>query len=99
MTDNALAYTKSRAFKAVLRTLQARHITTRPYRPRTNGKAERFIQTALREWLYARAYASSAERTADRHNSMHFYNHHRSHAGINASTPAKRVNNLLGNDS
>ena len=99
MTDNAFAYTKSRAFKTVLHTLQARHITTRPYRPRTNGKAERFIQTALREWLYARAYDSSARRTADRDNWMHFYNHHRPHAGINTSTPAKRVNNLLGNDN
>ena len=54
MTDNAFAYTKSRAFKATLAGIGARHIPTRPYTPRTNGKAERFIQTAFREWLYAR---------------------------------------------
>ena len=56
MTDNAFAYTKSRRFRATMTKLGARHLTTRPYRPRTNGKAERFIQTALREWLYGRPY-------------------------------------------
>jgi transposase InsO family protein len=58
MTDNAFAYTHARACKAALAELGARHLTTQPYRPRTNGKAERFIQTALREWLYGRPYAS-----------------------------------------
>ena len=99
MTDNAFAYTQSRAFHAVLADIGARHITTRPYRPRTNGKAERFIQTALREWLYAKAYASSADRTSDMPAWLHWYNHHRPHAGICAATPATRLNNLLGNDS
>ena len=99
MTDNAFAYTNSRDFQRARARLGARHITTRPYRPRTNGKAERFIQSALREWLYAKPYRNSAERTEDMTRWLHWYNHHRPHAGINANTPAKRLNNLLGNDS
>jgi transposase InsO family protein len=99
MTDNAFAYTKSRAFQGAVTALGARHLTTRPYRPRTNGKAERFIQTALREWLYGRPYASSAERATAMPAWLHWYNHHRPHAGIHAATPATRLNNLLGNNS
>jgi transposase InsO family protein len=99
MSDNAFAYTKSRLFKTALAKLGARHLTTRPYTPRTNGKAERFIQTCLREWLYARPYTSSANRHADMPAWLHWYNHHRPHAGIHASTPASRLNNLLGNDT
>ena len=99
MTDNAFAYTNSRAFQAVLSDIGVRHITTRPYRPRTNGKAERFIQTALREWLYANAYARSAERAADMPAWLHWYNHHRPHSALKAVPPAKRLNNVLGNDS
>ena len=99
MTDNAWAYTHTRAFKDALQARGARHLTTRPYRPRTNGKAERFIQTALREWLYAKAYPSSQQRTDDMSPWLHWYNHHRNHAGINALTPVQRLNNLLGNDS
>jgi len=95
MTDNAFAYTKSAAFHAAVADLGARHLTTRPYRPRTNGKAERFIQTALREWLYSRPYASSAARATDMPAWLHWYNHHRPHAGIRATTPASRLNNLL----
>ena len=96
MSDNAFAYTNSRLFKDALKAIGARHITTRPYTPRTNGKAERFIQTALREWLYAKSYNSSANRTADMPHWIHWYNLHRPHGGINASTPATRMNNLLG---
>ena len=99
MTDNAFAYTKSKAFKAALERSAARHITTKPYTPRTNGKAERFIQTCLREWLYAKPYTSSEKRTRDMNPWLHFYNHHRQHAGIQASTPAAKLNNVLGNDS
>jgi transposase InsO family protein len=98
MTDNALAYVQSTAFRTALARIGARHITTRPYRPRTNGKAERFIQTALREWLYARPYMSSADRTSEMPCWLHWYNHHRPHTGIKAITPADRLNNLLGND-
>ena len=99
MTDNAFAYTRSRLFKAALADTGARHLTTRPYTPRTNGKAERFIQTCLREWLYARAYTSSSHRSADMPAWLHHDNHHRPHAGILADTPAARLNNLLGNDN
>jgi len=99
MTDNALAYVQSTAFRTSLSRIGARHITTRPYRPRTNGKAERFIQTALREWIYAKPYTSSDDRTSEMPCWLHWYNHHRPHAGINAIAPAIRLNNLLGNDS
>jgi transposase InsO family protein len=99
MTDNAFAYTNSTDFKATLARIGARHITTRPYRPRTNGKAERFIQTALREWLYAAPYDRSDHRTADMTPWLHWYNHHRPHSALSAHPPAHRVNNLLGNDS
>ena len=99
MTDNAFAYTNSRAFQATLASIGARHITTRPYRPRTNGKAERFIQTALREWLYARAYAQSQQRAADMPGWLHWYNHHRPHAALKARPPASRLNNVFGNDN
>jgi len=65
MTDNGSAY-RSKRFAAALRQAGVRHLRTRPYTPRTNGKAERFIQTSLREWAYARPYTSSAERQAAR---------------------------------
>ncbi len=98
MTDNALAYRTSAQFKASLAAIGARHVTTRPYRPRTNGKAERFIQTALREWLYGLPYDHSDQRTAAMTPWLHWYNHHRPHSALNAKPPANRVNNVLGND-
>jgi transposase InsO family protein len=98
MTANGSAY-RSHAFRRACAAAGLRHRRTRPYTPRTNGKAERFIQTCLREWLDARAYTSSAQRNADMPAWLHHYNHHRPHAGIHALTPAARLNNLLGNDS
>jgi transposase InsO family protein len=98
MTDNGAAY-RSHDFRYACATAGLRHLRTRPYTPRTNGKAERFIQTAMREWAYARAYASSSERNHAITPWLHHYNHHRPHAGINGTTPAARLNNLLGNDS
>jgi transposase InsO family protein len=98
MTDNGSAY-RSHAFRHACADAGLRHLRTRPYTPRTNGKAERFIQTALREWAYARPYASSSERCHAIEPWLHHYNHHRPHAGINGSSPAARLNNLLGNDS
>src|SRR5258708_25672859 len=71
----------------------------RPYTPRTNGKAERFIQTILREWAYARAYASSDQRNSAIGPWIDDYNLKRPHAGIGGLTPWARVNNLLGNDT
>lgn len=98
MTDNGAAY-KSYDFAAVCRLHGLRHLRTRPYRPCTNGKAERFIQSALREWLYAKSYNQSAERAADRPGWLHWYNHHRPHAALKAKPPASTLNNVLGNDS
>ena len=97
MTDNGSAY-RAHAFRRACADAGLRHLRTRPYTPRTNGKAERFIQTCLREWAYARPYASSSERSHAIDPWLHHYNHHRPHAGINALTPAARLNNLLGND-
>jgi transposase InsO family protein len=62
MTDNAWVYTQSSRFKQLLREVEVRHLTTAPYRPRTNGKIERFHQTMAREWAYGLAYQSSAHR-------------------------------------
>jgi transposase InsO family protein len=67
------------------------HRFTRPYTPRTNGKAERFIQTLLREWAYAVAYPSSAHRTAALARWLHYYNWHRPHSALNRQPPISRV--------
>ena len=98
MTDNGSAYL-SHLFREICAAAQARHIKTKPYTPRTNGKAERFIQTSLREWAYVRAYQSSAERTGAMPGWIDAYNLTRPHAGIKGLTPWLRLNNLLGNDS
>jgi transposase InsO family protein len=98
MTDNGSAY-RSKLFRQALQAAGARHVRTRPYTPRTNGKAERFIQTSLREWAYARPYRSSAERSDAIGPWTDAYNLTRPHAGIGGLTPWARVNNLLGNDS
>lgn len=97
MTDNGSAY-RSKLFAEALRQANARHVRTRPYTPRTNGKAERFIQTSLREWAYAKPYASSAERAQAIKPWAHSYNWNRPHAGIGGISPIQRLNNLLGND-
>lgn len=98
MTDNGSAY-RSKLFAKALRQAGARHIRTRPYTPRTNGKAERFIQTSLREWAYARAYASSDQRRAAIQPWIDNYNLSRPHAGIGHQPPFTKLNNLLGNDT
>jgi transposase InsO family protein len=98
MTDNGSAY-RSKLFAKALQAAGARHVRTRPYTPRTNGKAERFIQTSLREWAYAQPYSSSTERTQAIGPWTDAYNLSRPHAGIGGLTPWARVNNLLGNDS
>ncbi len=97
MSDNGSAY-KSHAFRALLVEAGLRHIRTRPYTPRTNGKAERFIQTSLREWAYATAYRSSAERTAAMPAWIDAYNLERPHSAHKGLPPFTRLNNLLGND-
>ena len=98
MTDNGSAY-RSKLFARALREVGARHVRTRPYTPRTNGKNERFIQTSLREWAYARPYASSQHRNAAIGPWIDSYNLTRPHAGIGHQSPVTRLNNLLGNDN
>lgn len=89
MSDNGMGYL-SNAFAGVLARRRLRHIRTRPYTPRTNGKAERFIQTLLREWAYGRAYTSSRQRTAALLPWVRFYNRQRPHASLSYATPWAR---------
>jgi transposase InsO family protein len=89
LTDNAMAY-RSGAFAAVAQRWMVRHRFTRPYRPQTNGKAERFIQTLLREWAYRVPYRSSARRTAALGLYLRFYNHRRPHASLGRRSPWTR---------
>jgi transposase len=95
LTDNGSPYI-STIHAIACRTLGIRHLRTRPRRPQTNGKAERFIRTMLGGWAYGAIYASSAERTAALDGWLWRYNHHRRHAGIGRQTPITRLNNLLG---
>lgn len=98
MTDNGSAY-RSRDFADACRRLQLRHLYTRPYTPQTNGKAERFIQTALREWAYAASYATSQQRREALQDWLHHYNCHRPHSALGGRPPVSRLmlsqNNLL----
>lgn len=100
MTDNGSAY-RSRDFAAALVAHGLRHVRTRPYTPRTNGKAERFIQSSLREWAYARPFQTSAERGHAMQSWITSYNHSRPHSALGGQPPISRVarDNLLGNDS
>jgi transposase InsO family protein len=100
LTDNAKNYT-SHPFRGLCLARTIEHWRTRPYRPCTNGKAERFIQTLLREWAYKRPYTSSGRRTAALPRWLHRYNHSRPHGGLDGESPitrvvAKAVNNLPG---
>ena len=90
MTDNGSCY-RSSAFAKACRRLHLKHIRTKPYTPRTNGKAERFIQTSLREWAYARAYLNSKQRAHELPFFMHRYNWHRPHASIGRMPPITRL--------
>jgi len=90
MTDNGSCY-KSFAFRRACKRLGLKHIRTKPYTPKTNGKAERFIQTSLREWAYARAYNTSDERAKELPIWLHQYNWHRPHGGIKSQTPISRL--------
>ena len=90
MTDNGSAY-KSHRFRKALRLLKIKHIRTRPYTPRTNGKAERFIQTLLREWAYVKSYPSSKQRNAALPAFIDHYNRRRPHASLGAKPPAEAL--------
>jgi transposase InsO family protein len=98
MTDNGSAY-RSHAFRKLLAAAGCKHIRTRPYTPRTNGKAERFIQTSLREWAYCRTYRTSDERTNALQPWIASYNHSRPHSALGGRPPASRLNNVLTFDS
>jgi transposase InsO family protein len=90
MTDNGSSFRSHRYAKA-LRRLKIKHLRTRPYTPRTNGKAERFVQTSLREWAYARAYSTSEDRAAELPIWLHRYNWHRPHGSIGSKPPISRL--------
>jgi transposase InsO family protein len=90
MTDNGSCYV-SGVFNAQLQRLGARHLYTRPYRPRTNGKAERFIQTLQREWAYVRPYRSSAWRNRALPKWLNYYNRERPHGSLDAKAPLSRI--------
>ena len=95
LTDNGAGY-RSRLHAIACRTLGIGHLRTRPYRPQTNGKAERFIRTMIEGWAYGAIYRNSHERTAALDGWIHYYNHHRPHQAIGRQPPITRLNNLLG---
>lgn len=96
MTDNGGCY-RSRLWRETCRELQIKHLRTKPYTPQTNGKAERFIQTAIREWAYATAFENSEQRKDELPRWIHRYNWHRPHASIGGKTPISRLN-ITGNN-
>ncbi|MGY1989588.1 IS481 family transposase [Mycolicibacterium fortuitum] len=93
LTDNGSCY-RSHVFRDALGDIK--HRRTRPYRPQTNGKVERFHRTLADEWAYARLYTSDTERCAEFPTWLHYYNHHRGHTALGGQTPASRVPNLSG---
>ncbi len=98
ITDNGSPYV-SAVHAIACRLLDIRHLRTRPYRPQTNGKAERFIRTLLAGWAYGAIYASSTERTTALDGWLWHYNHHRKHSALGRQPPITRLNNLLGSYS
>jgi transposase InsO family protein len=100
LTDNGSCYL-ARSFAGLCSELGIRHARTRPYRPRTNGKAERFIQTLLREWAYGFTYPASSVRTQRLLPYLHFYNYHRAHTSLGRNPPISRLglNNVVRNNS
>ena len=98
MSDNALAYRRSLAFRAVLERHRLRHILIPPYTPRWNGKVERFIQTLKREWAYAHAWPSSTHRSRALASFIRYYNRRRPHSSLGDRPPISRVHNVRGQD-
>jgi transposase InsO family protein len=96
LTDNGTGY-QSKRFRRACERLGIKHSFTRPYRPQTNGKAERFIQTALREWAYVRSYSHDRERAKAWLPWLHRYNWHRPHASLNYQPPIRRLGLSLNN--
>jgi transposase-like protein len=85
-----LKFSLTRSAKALHR-LRLKHLRSKPYTPKTNGKAERFVQTSLRDWAYARAHDTSDQRAAELPSWLHHYNWHRPHGGIGAKPPISRI--------
>jgi transposase InsO family protein len=98
MTDNAWQYTRSRDLRRLLKRRQIRHLKTQPYRPRTNGKVERFHQTMAREWAYGLVYGSDRHRAAALPHWLHHYNTRRPHSSLRGLPPTSRVHNLRRQD-
>ena len=92
MTDNGSCY-RSHLFRTAVQSLGVRHVRTRPYTPRTNGKAERFIQTRIKEWAYRQAYETSEERTQQLRPWTDFYNQQRPHTALKYQPPISRLEN------
>jgi transposase InsO family protein len=98
MTDNAWAYTRSREVRRLLDRHHLRHLTTKPYRPRTNGKVERLHQTMAREWAYGLIYCNHHDRAAALPHWLHHYNTTRPHSSLGGRPPISRVHNVRGQD-
>jgi transposase InsO family protein len=96
MTDNGFSYVRNRALRELLARYSIRHLTTEPYRPRTNGKVERFHQTMAREWAYGLAYRSSRHRNLALPHSLDHYNRKRPHSAIGDRPPISRIHNVRG---
>ena len=99
MTDNAFTYVNNRSLRQLLAGRGIRHLRTEPYRPRTNGKVERFHQTMAREWAYGLVYSSHRERAAALPHWLRHYNTARPHSSLGGQPPTSRVHNLRGQDS
>ncbi|HEY1450288.1 MAG TPA: integrase core domain-containing protein, partial [Solirubrobacteraceae bacterium] len=99
MSDNAFSYVRNRSLRELLAQREIRHLTTKPYRPQTNGKVERFHQTMGREWAYGLSYRSHHHRNRALPHWLEHYNTRRPHSGIGNRPPISRVHNLRGQDS
>ena len=96
MTDNAFSYVRNRSLRELLAERGIRHLTTKPYRPRTNGKVERFHQTMAREWAYGLTYRSHRHRNRALPHWLEHYNRHRPHSSLGDRPPLSRVHNVCG---
>jgi transposase InsO family protein len=96
LTDNAFNYVKNRGLRELLATNKIKHLTTKPYRPQTNGKVERFHQTMAREWAYGLRYRSSRHRAQALPHWLEHYNTRRPHSSIGDRPPTSRVHNVCG---
>ena len=99
MSDNAFAYVRNRSLRELLQRRGIRHLTTRPYRPRTNGKVERFHQTMAQEWAYGLRYRSHRHRAAALPHWLQHYNRHRPHSSLAGLPPISRVHNVCRQDN